>query len=193
MQLIFTLFFFFFFFYQAAVDHCQVNVFQLEEALSLELQGMNHAPFFLKSHSFCLHCVGEFLMRRGARRAARSLIQEAMMVYASMSASGKVTQLTEKHEWLLKTASTSRTADMGCQTEDTTGLDVIGAAHADEAQNRHAVHPEDGEQGEQWIKQSGLISGHAGQDSLEISRVGLGELLLFRLLLLLPTNICRYH
>ena len=75
--------------YEAAIDHCQVHEFALEEALAYELQG-------------------EFYIRRGATRAARFTMNEAIAAYARISASGKVNQLSSKHEWVLKNATSTR-------------------------------------------------------------------------------------
>ncbi len=88
--------------YEAAVDHTQLHDFMLEQAVAFELQG-------------------EFFVRRGARRAARAAIMDAIATYSTISASGKVDQLTAKHERVLKSAPTVRTADVGIQTADTIG------------------------------------------------------------------------
>lgn len=134
--------------YEAAIDHCQIHGWPLEEALALELQG-------------------EFLIRRGAKRAARAVIQEAIAAWGSFSAAGKATQLAEKHEWLLKTATSAKTVDVGCQTVDS--LLEIGREVAQE----EILVPQQLEQSERrqhWIEQNGIAT---GEPSLDISSVGL--------------------
>ena len=88
--------------YEAALDHCQVHGFALEEALIYELQG-------------------DFYIRRGAKRAAQFTIDEAVAAYARLSATGKVDQLLIKHEWVLKNATKSRTMDVATQTANSIG------------------------------------------------------------------------
>jgi signal transduction histidine kinase/CheY-like chemotaxis protein len=82
---------------EAAVDHCQIHNFGMEEAIAVELQA-------------------EFLLARGSKRAGKVMIQEAMAAWNRISAAGKAQQLQEKHEWLLKTATTARTHDAAVQT-----------------------------------------------------------------------------
>ena len=83
--------------YECAIDHCQVHGFAMDEALATELQG-------------------EFILARGAKRAGKSVIQDAIAAWNRISCIGKARQLADKHEWLLKTATTARTMDVGCQT-----------------------------------------------------------------------------
>ena len=84
---------------EIAIDHCQVHGLALDEALAIELQA-------------------DFLINRGAKRAGRVMIQEAIAAWNRVSANGKATQLAEKHEWLLKTATTARVMDVAVQTMD---------------------------------------------------------------------------
>jgi signal transduction histidine kinase/CheY-like chemotaxis protein len=84
---------------EIAIDHCQVHGFALEEAIAVEMQA-------------------EFLLERGAKRAGKVMIQEAMAAYNRISAVGKAKEIADRHEWLLKTATTTRTVDMGVQTTD---------------------------------------------------------------------------
>lgn len=95
-------------------------------------------------------------------------MQDAIAAWASISAVGKAAQLTEKHEWLLKTATSSRTADMGVQTVDSLlGINrSTGPEHMDGAQN-----VEEDERKQRWIEQNGVTT---GERSLDISSVGLG-------------------
>ena len=88
--------------YEAACDHSEVNDLQLEQGLAFELQG-------------------EFLIRRGARRAARYALKDAKATYYRISALGKAEQLTAKHEWVLRTSTTVQVRDQGMQTATTIG------------------------------------------------------------------------
>jgi hypothetical protein len=63
--------------------------------------------------------IGEFLVRRGAKRSARAILKEAIAAWTGISAIGKAKHLAEKHEWLLKTAAASRYIDNSTQTLDT--------------------------------------------------------------------------
>ena len=84
---------------ETAIDHCQVHGFTMEEAIAVEMQA-------------------DFLLARGAKRAGKVMIQEAMAAWNRISAIGKARQLASKHEWLLKTATTARTVDASVQTTD---------------------------------------------------------------------------
>lgn len=88
--------------YEAAIDHTQLHDFLLEQALAFELQG-------------------DFYVRRGARRAARSTLKDSLAMYSRIGASGKVNQLTVKHEWVLRASTTLQTRDVAIQTADTIG------------------------------------------------------------------------
>lgn len=88
--------------YEAAIDHTQLHDFHLEQALAFELQG-------------------EFYVRRGARRAARAILKDSLEMYSRIGASGKVDQLTVKHEWVLRASTTIQTRDVAIQTADTIG------------------------------------------------------------------------
>ncbi|KKK18078.1 putative sensor histidine kinase/response regulator [Aspergillus ochraceoroseus] len=148
--------------FESAIDHCQVHGWPMEEALALELYG-------------------EFLIRRGAKRAARSVMQDAIAAWAAISAVGKSSQLTEKHEWLLKTATSCRSVDVGCQTVDSllginqnVGQEHIGAAQNIEEDRKH-----------RWIEQNGVTAGEHIIDLssiLESSQVMSSELEIDRLL-----------
>ena len=88
--------------YEAAVDHTILHNFPLEQALAFELQ----AGFF---------------MRRGAKRAARAALLDAIAAWYRIGATGKSEHLKLKNEWVLKEAASFRTADMGIQTADIMG------------------------------------------------------------------------
>ncbi|KAI9374281.1 hypothetical protein BJX61DRAFT_540920 [Aspergillus egyptiacus] len=134
--------------FEAAIDHCQVHQYPLEEALALELYG-------------------EFLVRRGAKRAARSVMQDAIAAWAAISASGKAAQLAEKHQWLLFTA-TSKSVDAGCQTVDS----LLGISQNVVGQEQIGVSQtmQDDDRKHLWLEQSGVTT---GERSLDISGVGL--------------------
>ncbi|PYI10270.1 sensor histidine kinase/response regulator [Aspergillus sclerotiicarbonarius CBS 121057] len=136
--------------FEAAIDHCQIHGWPLEEALALELHG-------------------EFLIRRGAKRAARSVMQDAIAAWAAISAVGKAAQLTEKHEWLLKTATSSRNVDAGCQTVDSLlGINRnTGQEHMDMGVTQNM---DEDDRKQRWIEQNGVTT---GERSLDISGVGL--------------------
>lgn len=86
--------------YEAAIDHTQLYDFDLELALAFELQA-------------------SFYVRRGAKRAARATMMDAMAIYSRMGASGKVDQMAAKHEFVLSSSATIRSKDAGVQTEST--------------------------------------------------------------------------
>lgn len=109
-------------------------------------------------------------MRRGAKRPARAAIQESLSAWSSISAAGKVVQLSEKHEWLLKTATTSRAVDTGCQTVNAI-LD-IGRNPEEEQIAISQANAEEDERKQRWIQQNEVV---AGERSLDISSVGLGK------------------
>ena len=88
--------------YERAIDHTQLYDFMLEQALAFELQA-------------------EFYIRRGAKRAARITMLEACALYSRISAAGKVEQLIAKHEFVLSSSTTARTADAGTQTTNMIG------------------------------------------------------------------------
>lgn len=129
-------------------------------------------------------------MRRGAKRAARSLIQEATTAWASISAVGKVAQLTAKHEWLLKAAATSRTVDTGCQTVDSV-LEVSRDHDQDLHQHHQHVPPRTNVEKDKrkWIQQNESVS---GSHSFDISSVGLGKLMSHTLYLLILLSFCHF-
>ncbi|KAI9928928.1 hypothetical protein MW887_001321 [Aspergillus wentii] len=136
--------------FEAAIDHCQIHGWPLEEALALEL-----------------YDEGEFLIRRGAKRAARCVMQDAIAAWASISAAGKASQLTEKHEWLLKTATSLRSVDVGCQTVDSL-LEINRNSTEDHMVMTQTMEEDDRKH--RWIEQNGVTT---GERSLDISGVGL--------------------
>lgn len=99
-------------------------------------------------------------------------MQDAIAAWAAISAVGKAAQLTEKHEWLLKTATSSRTADVGCQTVDS----LLGINRSTGPENMDVTqNAEDDDRKHRWIEQNGVTT---GERSLDISSVGLGKFLI---------------
>ena len=88
--------------YEAAIDHTQLYDILLEQALAFE-------------------CQADFFIRRGAMRAARAILKDSIATYSRISASGKVDQLTAKHEWVLRASTTVQTRDAAVQTAGTIG------------------------------------------------------------------------
>ncbi|KAJ5095338.1 hypothetical protein NUU61_004694 [Penicillium alfredii] len=134
--------------FEAATDHCQIHGWFLEEALALEMQG-------------------EFLVRRGAKRAARAVMEDAIAAWHSIGASGKAVQIAEKHEWLLKTATSAKTVDVGCQTVDSL-LEISRETAQEEIVIPQQI--EENERRQHWIQQNAVT---AGERSMDISGVGL--------------------
>lgn len=88
--------------YEAAVDHTMLHDLILDQALAIELQ----AGFFI---------------RRGAKRAARGTLMDAIAIYTRIGAIGKAEQLKSNHQWLLTRTKTVQTVDAGMQTASTIG------------------------------------------------------------------------
>lgn len=96
-------------------------------------------------------------------------MQDAIAAWAAISAVGKAQQLTEKHEWLLKTATSSRAVDAGCQTVDS----LLGMNRSSEPEHIGVSQTMEEEDRKQlWIEQNGVTT---GERSLDISGVGLGK------------------
>ncbi|OAG41356.1 hypothetical protein AYO21_04298 [Fonsecaea monophora] len=120
---------------EMAIDHCQVHGFAMEEALAMEMQA-------------------DFLLMRGAKRAGKVMIQEAIAAWNRINAAGKARQLQEKHEWLIKTATTSRTMDATTQTQDLHALTVGEDA---QIQNKR-------EYTNQWVQPKAAVATQTPQD-----------------------------
>lgn len=99
-------------------------------------------------------------------------MKDAIAAWTSIGATGKAEQLSEKHEWLLKTATTSRTVDVGCQTMDS----LLGINRHHEPEQIAVQSQAEDERKQHWIEQNGVT---AGERSLDISGVGLGKMSLF--------------
>ncbi|EER42214.1 sensor histidine kinase/response regulator [Histoplasma capsulatum H143] len=135
--------------FEAALDHAQWHKWPLEEALALELQV-------------------DFFVRRGVKRAAQYLLQEAIASWNRISATGKAKHLSEKHEWLLRVGSSaSRSNDVGCQTVDS--ILNVPTRNTEPASNSIHPHLED-ERKREWLKEN---EEHADKRSLDISGLGL--------------------
>ena len=147
--------------YEAAVDHTQLHEFMLEQAVAFELQG-------------------EFFIRRGARRAARATIMDAIATYSTIGASGKVDQLTAKHERVLKSAPTVRTADVGIQTADTIGDIENTQFHIEEnerQETRNLGKETAGDRTNAWIgPEIDTMPSLRSKDSNDVSGLGLDVL-----------------
>lgn len=91
-------------------------------------------------------------------------MHDAIGAWTEIGAVGKAAHLAEKHEWLLKTAISSRTADAGCQTLDS----LLNMDHATE--QKPMVDIEEADRKQRWIEQNGVAT---GERSLDISSVGL--------------------
>ena len=109
----------------------------------------------------------DFLVRRGAKRAAQSILHQAIAAWNGISASGKARQLSEKHEWLLRMGTVSRVNDVGCQTVDS--LLNVPRNPEPESNNMHLQLEE--ERKREWLEQN---EDTAGERSLAISGMGLG-------------------
>jgi hypothetical protein len=83
--------------YEAAMDHSETNLFTLDEAFAHELYG-------------------EWLVRKGAHRAARHSLKDCISTYRRFSAYGKANHVITKYEWLLRSSQERMTTDVGCQT-----------------------------------------------------------------------------
>ena len=88
--------------YEAALNHTQDHGFALEEALAFELQG-------------------GFYIRRGAKRAAHAVLEDAIGSYGRIHASAKADQLRARYDWLLKVPSRSSKVDIAVQTAASVG------------------------------------------------------------------------
>ena len=96
-------------------------------------------------------------------------MQDAIAAWRSIGAIGKAEHLCEKHEWLLKIASTSRTNDAGCQT-----VDSLLEVNRDQNMEENVVHSQLKETGNQhWQHQTEESS---GDRTLDIPGMGLGKI-----------------
>ena len=83
--------------YEGAIDHTHAHGFALEEALALELQG-------------------GFLTRRGAGRAACTVLEDSISIYSRIRATAKSEQLATKYEHILRKIDKPQRVDVGVQT-----------------------------------------------------------------------------
>lgn len=145
--------------YEAAIDHTQLYDFFLEQALAFELQG-------------------EFFLRRGSKRAARSVLLDSVATYARMGASGKADHLRAKHEWLLSNALNVRSVDAEAQT--TTDMGNAGFALQEAPHQQETSNNSNGDRTKDWISPNNVVAtgdpegeAHAGAD---VSGLGLDVL-----------------
>lgn len=152
----------------------------------------------LELHGRFIHCtdvvflvvfthlvIGEFLVRRGAKRSARAILKEAIAAWTGISAIGKAKHLAEKHEWLLKTAAASRYIDNTTQTLDTlVNISQNSAIEPPLVQQ----HLED-DRKKNWVENHGVA---VPDGPLDIPSVGLGTFS-NRMALSMTNLIVRYY
>lgn len=108
-------------------------------------------------------------MRRGAKRTAQCILNQAITSWSRIGATGKAKHLSEKHEWLLRTGNISRVSDAGCQTVDSLLSVPTRAPEPDPT----AINPHlEDERKREWLEQS---QDSGDQGDLDVSSVGLGE------------------
>jgi GAF domain-containing protein len=83
--------------YEQAVDHNEVHSFTLDEGYAYEMYA-------------------QCLIRNKALRPARHLLQDCIMSYRKMSATGKANQLATRYEWILRGTTSLNTVDVEVQT-----------------------------------------------------------------------------
>ncbi|KAI9812357.1 MAG: hypothetical protein M1832_000445 [Thelocarpon impressellum] len=116
--------------YEAALDHAQLHGFVLEEALAHEL-------------------MAGFYLGRGAKRAARTAVKDAIAAYRRISAHGKVMHLAEKHTWLVEEYMAPATTDQACQTELSGDTTQSQYRRLDVDENERRLTRADGEESKQ--------------------------------------------
>jgi predicted ATPase/signal transduction histidine kinase/tetratricopeptide (TPR) repeat protein len=84
--------------YEEALNHCELHGFVLDEAMIYELYA-------------------EALVRRGATRPARQLLNECLASYRRIGAYGKAEHVAQKFEWLIRGTTSLNRVDMACQTD----------------------------------------------------------------------------
>lgn len=104
------------------------------------------------------------------------MIREAIAAWMGLGAIGKAGHLSEKHEWLLKTATAPRHNDVGTQTVDS--LANINQNAAVETTVAVQTNLEE-DRKKHWLENSG---NHVETGPLDIPSVGLGKFRSFRLL-----------
>ncbi|KAL8704298.1 MAG: hypothetical protein Q9201_002520 [Fulgogasparrea decipioides] len=145
--------------YETAIDHTELYDFLLEQALAFELQG-------------------EFFIRRGSKRAARSILLDAVGSYRRIGASGKADHLRTKHEWLLSHAVNSRSTDAKVQTSEEIGNATFTL---DEAERQRKMSGDAaGDRTDDWISPKTINglgpSERDGQTNADVSGLGLDVL-----------------
>ncbi|KAK2882686.1 hypothetical protein FQN49_000118 [Arthroderma sp. PD_2] len=120
--------------FEESLDHAQLHNWPIEEALAYELQV-------------------DFLVRRGAKRAAQKMLQPAISVWNRIGASGKAQQLTEKYEWLTRIGTVSRSNDVGCQTIDSL-LGVQQTNVTEPVSDSHAMNSLESGHNQKWLEQT---------------------------------------
>ncbi|KAI9846715.1 MAG: hypothetical protein M1837_003771 [Sclerophora amabilis] len=152
--------------YEAALDHAQEHTFHLDEAVVYEL-------------------MGEFYIRRGAKRGAQSFIRDSINVYRRIGAFGKANHLNEKCRWLLEERSMSRTAEAGCQTDFAGEYDNAQYHRLDVDENQRQIAHNNGDETSQdrtrdWLGPNNIEeakNGDSGLSGLSLDVIDLSSLL----------------
>lgn len=145
--------------YEAAIDHTQLYDFFLEQALAFELQG-------------------EFFVRKGSKRAARSILLDSVATYARMGASGKADHLRAKHEWLLSNALNVRSVDAEAQT--TADMGNAGFSLEEPSHQQDISDDRTGDRTNDWISpKTAVVTGRPEEEGgagADVSGLGLDVL-----------------
>jgi signal transduction histidine kinase/predicted ATPase/DNA-binding response OmpR family regulator/serine/threonine protein kinase len=126
--------------YEAAVNHAIVQESGMDEALSLELYA-------------------DWLVRRGATRPARGILQECITVYRRLGAHGKADQVSEKYSFLLFYGERNQHAvDAGTQTTDNI---AVGPSYADGLRNmaNHHAPSTSADRTAEWLQPRNKLTG----------------------------------
>lgn len=95
----------------------------------------------------------DFLVRRGAKRAAQMMLQPAISVWNRIGASRKARQLTDKYEWLTRIGTVLRTNDVGCQTVDSL-LGVQQTNVTEPVSESHGLNSLESGLNQKWLEQN---------------------------------------
>jgi signal transduction histidine kinase len=141
--------------YETALDHAQSFGFILEEALGSEL-------------------MANYFLRRGARRAAKAALRDAIALYKQVGAAGKARHLVELHKFLLEGPSNTKTIDAAVQTDfsgDSPGIKycpIRGDEEHEEHHNRASVSETKGERIDAWQGGSASNAAPSGVPTLDM-------------------------
>ncbi|KAI9761553.1 MAG: hypothetical protein M4579_000944 [Chaenotheca gracillima] len=137
--------------YEIALDHAQTHSFHLDEAIIYEL-------------------MGEFYIRRGAKRGAESHIRDSVNTYRRMGALGKANHLFAKRRWYLEQQSRSRTAEVACQTDLPGDFSNTQYRQLDIDENQRQIAHNNGDETSQdrtrdWLEPSAALDDGKNGDS----------------------------